>query len=242
MKQNTKTSKEILIKLPKFIAISWFFFFFIGCQTIPKNPFRTDSLPLPFKKRFTTCYPSDGSLEIAYFSENLPVFSELTLDYIGTNSNPFIGEISTPLGKTILKMEYDQSKNLLLWNYKPEYRDTKIQLDEKGYLTWNGQFTGLKLNELMCIFKNSWPSSWLTKGTHFIKKPKYYKLFVHYEDREIQLTYNTKSILIECAKITWSYALGMFPQKIKICQYPKAQKGTLNYDSKNLLTWVKDAE
>lgn len=205
-----------------------------GLSSCTTTPIDRQTLPEILKSQFAPCIPREGTVELTFQHKRSIKASEVTLDFVADSSQKLRAELTNPLGQTMLGITLDPpGRKLAFSGRSAKGLKEQVTVDDKGFLEVDGNFTGIKLSELICGLGGVWPEPWLNKLTTFQvisdKGQKSARLVAEDERRKIKLTLPlTGEMPRRCADISISYALGLHREKVAMCLHPNKGLGSLS--------------
>lgn len=219
-----------------------YIYVFIGCQTTKSN--QELEIPKSMLPLFSKCGNADGGAKVSFTFENKPL-NGLALDWIKDNSR-FAGEISNPLGQTVMSFEIVESLKKVEIKSQNLISNVSYKIDSKGFLEIDGHRVGIKTSELSCLLEFKIPFSWSESLSRvgLVKKGKIpFKYIMEFEeeDRVIWTSLHLGERKL-CSKIKWSEYLGLVSHKIIVCQHigKSPWKGEIRYGEDYDLEWITE--
>lgn len=179
----------------------------IGCTTMRKvvDP----DLPAVYMGRFDSCDAGEGWGRMSLKRGARQISSEFEWLLKGR----FQARLTNPFGQTILDISRDNNglrKKGTLSLQWPE-----IDVNEQGFFLVDGQWIGVRFDEMICLLKQKWPHDWLGKVVGSKPMKTGYLISAQDEGRIIRLVLKGQSA--GCASFSWNAFWFFAPQKITAC-------------------------
>lgn len=221
------------------VLIFWVILFaMFSCQTAP--PSEPIVIPMKLQKIFVPCLSGDGAVNMQVYHENALIGSA-DLDWIA-NETGWQAELMDPLGGSILRLNFDNIRKQISSAGPLSSKLPKLSVDGEGFLTLDGEFSGVKLREMTCFLRGKLPVSWLAKTTAFQRDSQSVRLMFDDAQRlistELELG-DHGEVVKKCSKIQWSHLLGLFRTEVFLClEVDVKAQGSLSGIDSYEVKWV----
>lgn len=202
-----------------------FLIFNVGCVTTKR--LSDSSVPLYLNSYFDSCDTLEGGLYLGFKNSDFEL-ADMSFDWIESESS-FRAELADPFGARLLEIKKNSLAGQVEFTGPLSSRVPKVEVSQ-GFLVLDGNKVGVLFEELKCFLNFKVPSAWKRffvrkgihkgnvqskKGAENIERGSRVFEFYH-EGRWIWISTNKNSNTI-CAKLKWTYYLGLVERKIRYC-------------------------
>jgi hypothetical protein len=209
-----------------------------SCQTA--QPIDQAVVPQRILRQFQQCAPSDGGLLIKSLLQD-PDASAVPIDWKAFSQNDLRAEATDPIGRTIFTMRifgtYVEITGRSILNLP------KLSIDQEGFLQVDDHRIGVRVSEIACFLKFTYPESWKARMVGFETKRGESTVYIEDEFRKMRITryddyvYNTEKT---CSSISWTSFLGLHKDELVLCIDFRGgvKHAELVSDEKMLIEWT----
>lgn len=214
-------------------------FLVLSCTTIPKRT-APISLPLSIAALVRSCHDLDGAANIQGFDKTV-LIGTLDIEWLSKNKGWAL-EAVDPIARTLLTLGYDENTGAFSSTGPVAHRLPTLATEE-GYLTVDGNFTGIRPSELPCYWSGYFPESEASKVYDLKRTERGYVMKHGDAERTVSTTLNffsaDKSSYQLCSDIQWTRLFGLIRRNIVLCTKKAGElSGTMTVLDDYRIHWI----
>lgn len=193
--------------------------------------------PVSLTQSFTSCQSeSQGAFQLSGVGA-----VSVTGNWI-RKRDEWILQFSNPIGQEVGRFSYNKNSDPKVSLSRLPWFEHQLSVDKNEFLSVDGNFVPIRVDEMGCFFSGNFPSRWLAVIAGVNHRKDGMDIEFYDESREIKMLVDglgPASIKRVCAEIGWSRFFGMVKQTMTICSLARQPKeSSLRWSSGNIeLIW-----
>lgn len=173
--------------------------------------------PEDFAEGFSSCSNGEGEL-LARLLDQGQVVDTVPLDWVAWEQKGWAIEGTSPFGQTLFRLKYDSSDS----SFQTSGALAKLPqmaTNEDGYLMVDGQWVGLRPQEIPCFLQSKLPKAWLERVVEW-KRSAHELVFITQEKNRamyVRVEVDEQNSLNFCSRIIWNYYWGIVTREVQVC-------------------------